>query len=116
MRAQLDEESLKRIADITRAQYYKAGSAEDLQAVYKLLSKSIIVETKETEITAFFAAAAALLRAGVGGAFGILVQPDSVNPHRPTKAEPADPVRDNIYRPASRQRRRTRRRCCGSGR
>jgi len=61
MRAQLDEDSLKRIADMTRAQYYKAGSAEDLQAVYKLLSKSIVVETKETEITSYFAAAAALL-------------------------------------------------------
>ena len=61
MRAQLDEDSLKRIADMTRAQYYKAGSAEDLQAVYKLLSRSIVVETKETEITSYFAAAAALL-------------------------------------------------------
>ncbi|HEY5263582.1 MAG TPA: VWA domain-containing protein [Steroidobacteraceae bacterium] len=61
MRAQLDEDALKRIADVTRAQYYKAGSAEDLQAVYKLLSKSIIVETKDTEITAVFAAAAALM-------------------------------------------------------
>jgi Ca-activated chloride channel homolog len=63
MRAQLDEDSLKRIADMTRAQYYKAGSAEDLQAVYKLLSRSIVVETKETEITSWFAAAAALLAA-----------------------------------------------------
>jgi Ca-activated chloride channel family protein len=61
MRAQLDEDSLKRIADLTRAQYYKAGSAEDLQAVYKLLSRSIVVETKETEITSYFAAAAAML-------------------------------------------------------
>jgi Ca-activated chloride channel homolog len=61
MRAQLDEESLKRIADMTRGQYYKAGSAEDLQAVYKLLSRSIVVETKETEITSYFAAVAALL-------------------------------------------------------
>ena len=61
MRAQLDEDSLKRIADMTRAQYYKAGSAEDLQAVYKLLSRSIVVETKETEITSYFAAVAALL-------------------------------------------------------
>jgi Ca-activated chloride channel family protein len=61
MRAQLDEDALKRIADITRAQYFRAGSAEDLQAVYKLLSKSIVVETKQTEITAAFAAAAALL-------------------------------------------------------
>jgi Ca-activated chloride channel homolog len=59
MRAQLDEESLKRIADITRAQYYRAGSQQDLEAVYKLLSKSVVVETKETEITSYFAAAAA---------------------------------------------------------
>ncbi|MGH8256926.1 MAG: VWA domain-containing protein [Steroidobacteraceae bacterium] len=61
MRAQLDEDALKHIADITRAQYFRAGSAEDLQAVYKLLSKSIVVETKQTEITSAFAAAAALL-------------------------------------------------------
>lgn len=61
MRAQLDEEALKRIADITRAQYYRAGSAQDLQAVYKLLSKSIVVETKETEITSLFTAVAAMI-------------------------------------------------------
>jgi Ca-activated chloride channel family protein len=61
MRAQLDEDALKRIADITRAQYYRAGSAHDLLAVYKILSKSLIVETKDTEITSYFAAAAALI-------------------------------------------------------
>jgi Ca-activated chloride channel homolog len=61
MRAQLDEGALKQIADITRAQYFRAGSAEDLQAVYRLLSKSIVVETKENEITSLFTAAAALL-------------------------------------------------------
>jgi Ca-activated chloride channel homolog len=58
--AGLDEESLKRIADITRAQYYKASSAEELQAVYKLLSTSVITETKENEITSYFTALAAL--------------------------------------------------------
>jgi Ca-activated chloride channel family protein len=61
MRAQLDEEALKRIADVTRAQYYRAGSQQDLEAVYKLLSKSVVVETKESEITSYFSAAAALL-------------------------------------------------------
>lgn len=61
MRAQLDEGALKQIADVTRAQYFRAGSAEDLQAVYRLLSKSIVVETQQTEITSMFAAAAALL-------------------------------------------------------
>jgi Ca-activated chloride channel homolog len=60
MRAQLDEGALKRIAEITRAQYFRAGSAEDLRAVYRLLSKSIVVETKNTEITSLFDAAAAL--------------------------------------------------------
>jgi|HubBroStandDraft_6_1064221.scaffolds.fasta_scaffold77646_3 Ca-activated chloride channel family protein len=61
MRAQLDEEALKSIADITRAQYYRAGSGQDLQAVYKILSKSVVQETKKTEITSYFAAAAALI-------------------------------------------------------
>jgi Ca-activated chloride channel family protein len=61
MHAELDEESLKRTADITRAQYFRAGSAEDLQAVYRVLSNSLVVETKQTEITSLFAAAAALV-------------------------------------------------------
>jgi Ca-activated chloride channel family protein len=61
IRAQLDEEALKSIADITRAQYYRAGSAQDLQAVYKILSKSLVQETKKTEITAYFSALAALI-------------------------------------------------------
>jgi Ca-activated chloride channel family protein len=61
MRAQLDEDALKAIADITRAQYYRASSAQDLQAVYKILSKSLVQETKKTEITSYFSAAAALI-------------------------------------------------------
>jgi Ca-activated chloride channel family protein len=61
MRAQLDEDALKAIADITRAQYYRAGSAQDLQAVYKILSKSLVQETKKTEITSYFCAVAALI-------------------------------------------------------
>jgi Ca-activated chloride channel family protein len=61
MRADLDEDSLKRIADITHAQYHRASSAEELQGVYNLLSKTVVVETKETEITSYFTALAALL-------------------------------------------------------
>lgn len=61
MRAQLDEESLKKIADMTKGKYYKASSAEDLKAVYNLLTKQLVVEVKEMEISSFFAAAAALL-------------------------------------------------------
>jgi Ca-activated chloride channel family protein len=61
MRAQLDEESLKKIADMTRARYFHATSAEDLKAVYNVLSRQLVVETREMEITAFFAFLAALL-------------------------------------------------------
>jgi Ca-activated chloride channel family protein len=61
IRAQLDEDALKSIADITRAQYYRAGSAQDLQAVYKILSKSLVQETKKAEITSYFCALATLI-------------------------------------------------------
>ena len=61
MRAQLDEDSLKKIADMTRGRYFHAASADDLKAVYNVLSKQLIMETQQMEITSFFAAAAALL-------------------------------------------------------
>lgn len=67
MRADLDEDSLKRIADITHAQYHRASSAEELQQVYHLLSTSVIHETKETEITSFFTALAAVFAAASAG-------------------------------------------------
>jgi len=60
MRAQLDEEALKQIADMTRARYFHATSAEDLKAVYTVLSRQLVVETREMEITDFFAFLAAL--------------------------------------------------------
>ncbi|HEX4273251.1 MAG TPA: VWA domain-containing protein [Rhizomicrobium sp.] len=60
MRAQLDEEALKKIADMTKARYFHATSAEDLKAVYNVLSRQLVVETREMEITAFFAFLAAL--------------------------------------------------------
>ncbi len=67
MRAQLDEDALKKIADMTRARYFHATSAEDLKAVYDVLSRQLVVETREMEITAFFAAAAALFMLAAAG-------------------------------------------------
>jgi len=67
MRAQLDEEALKKIADMTRARYFHATTAEDLKAVYNVLSRQLVVETREMEITAFFAAVAALLMLAAAG-------------------------------------------------
>ena len=46
---------------MTRADYFYAGTAEDLKKVYQGLSTKLIVEKKETEITALFAALGALL-------------------------------------------------------
>ena len=61
MRVKLDEETLKSIATATRANYFYAGTAEDLKQVYQGLSSRLVVETKETEVSALFAAAGALL-------------------------------------------------------
>ena len=61
MRVRLDEETLKAIATMTRADYFYAGTAADLKKVYQNLSTRLIVEKKETEISALFAALGALL-------------------------------------------------------
>jgi Ca-activated chloride channel family protein len=60
-RARLDEETLKGIANLTRGEYFYAGSATDLKKVYETLNARIVFEKKETEITAFFVAGAAAL-------------------------------------------------------
>ena len=56
-----DEESLKGIAGITQAEYFHAASAQDLKKIYESLNTKFALERKETEISALFAAAAALL-------------------------------------------------------
>lgn len=61
MRVRLDEAALKQVALLTQAEYFYAGTAQDLKKVYQSLSAKLVVEKKETEITAFFAAAGALL-------------------------------------------------------
>jgi Ca-activated chloride channel homolog len=61
MRVRLDEETLKAIATKTSAEYFYAGTAVDLKKVYETLSSRLTVEKKETEISALFAMAAAVL-------------------------------------------------------
>jgi len=60
MRVRLDEEALKAIADLTRAEYFYAGNARDLKRVYQSLRSKLVMEKKETEITALFSAIAAV--------------------------------------------------------
>jgi Ca-activated chloride channel family protein len=61
MRAQLDEESLKKVADLTKGSYFRATTAQELKKIYQGLNTRLIKERRETEITAFFALAAAIL-------------------------------------------------------
>src|SRR5688572_3213994 len=61
MHVRLDEETLKRVADVTRGEYFYAGTAVDLKKVYDTLSSRLVFEKKKTEVTALFSAAAALV-------------------------------------------------------
>jgi Ca-activated chloride channel family protein len=68
MRVRLDEDTLKKIALQTQAEYFYAGTAADLKKVYEKLGSRLTVEKKETEISgllALLAAALALTAAGL---------------------------------------------------
>jgi Ca-activated chloride channel family protein len=56
-----DEETLRAIADITRAEYFHAASAADLKQVYEKLNAKYVLEKRETEISALVSAGVALL-------------------------------------------------------
>jgi Ca-activated chloride channel family protein len=60
MRVRLDEETLKGVSLLTQGQYFYAGTAQDLIKVYESLSNKLVVERKETEISALFAVLGAL--------------------------------------------------------
>jgi len=64
---QLDEETLKSIAERTGASYFKADSETDLREIYENLSTQLVFEAEQTELTALFTALAAvfLLVAGM---------------------------------------------------
>lgn len=56
-----DEESLKAIAQITEAEYFHATTADELKKIYEALSSKFVLAKEEREVTALFAALAALL-------------------------------------------------------
>ena len=60
MRVRLDEETLKTIASMTRGEYFYAGTAADLRKVYESLNSRFLLEKKDMEISALFAAGAAV--------------------------------------------------------
>ena len=67
MHVQLDEDTLKGIARATQADYFYAGTADDLKKVYETLSARLTVEKKETEISALLALLAAALALASAG-------------------------------------------------
>jgi len=56
-----DEETLKSIAQLTNAEYFNATSGTELKKIYDSLTTKFALQREETELTAFFAAAAAAL-------------------------------------------------------
>jgi Ca-activated chloride channel family protein len=70
-RVRLDEDTLREIANLTGAEYFQAQSAGDLKKIYKTLSAQLVIEKKDTEITAIFAAVAMVL-AVLSAAFSLL--------------------------------------------
>lgn len=61
MRVRLDEETLKAIANLTRGEYFYAGTATDLKKVYQSLNTKLVLEKKNMEISALFSAVAAVI-------------------------------------------------------
>lgn len=59
-----DEETLKAIAELTAAEYFHAASSDELKKIYDTLTSRFVMEQAKTEITAFFALAAAALVLG----------------------------------------------------
>jgi Ca-activated chloride channel family protein len=55
-----DEAALRAIAGITEGQYFHANSTSELHKVYRDLTAKLVLERSETEVSAFFGAAAAL--------------------------------------------------------
>lgn len=56
----LDEEILKKIADVTPGEYFHSRTAPELQKIYQSLNARFVLEKEPVEVTALFSAAAAV--------------------------------------------------------
>jgi Ca-activated chloride channel family protein len=71
VRTALDEATLKKIAELTEAEYFNANTEADLRAVYENLTTQLVVRNEKTELTAYATLAAAIL-AVFAGLFSLL--------------------------------------------
>ncbi len=76
MRVQIDEEMLKKIADVTLARFFMADNAEDLRAIYRDVSTRLVAERRETEVSSAFVAARRPAGVAGGEPVGAVVQPE----------------------------------------
>lgn len=60
-RQELDEETLRAIADATGGEYYYAATATELEKIYSNLSFNLVLKLEKVELTAYVTAVAALL-------------------------------------------------------
>jgi Ca-activated chloride channel family protein len=65
--ARLDEDTLKQVSNMTLGEYFYAGNAAELKKIYQTLSSRIVLQKKETEVSALAAGAAALFALLAGG-------------------------------------------------
>ena len=61
VRVALDEDTLKRVAAATGAQYFKADTQTDLRNIYENLSARLVFKAEQTELTAGFTGLATVL-------------------------------------------------------
>jgi Ca-activated chloride channel homolog len=67
LHVKLDEQTLRHVAEITGGEYFQASTAGGLKKVYETLNARLAFESSHQEITALFAAAAALAAMLAGG-------------------------------------------------
>ncbi len=68
MRVRLDEEALRKVADMTHAEYFRAANAADLKKIYKQLAARMTAGRGRTmEITALLAALGVVLALAAAG-------------------------------------------------
>jgi Ca-activated chloride channel family protein len=71
IRVRLDEDTLKRIAQLTEAEYFHASNEAELRRVYESITTQVVFRTERTELTAYVTAAAAMLSL-LAGALSLL--------------------------------------------
>lgn len=61
IRSELDEATLKQIADVSHAKYFNAQTNSDLAQIYEVLATELVLRPERSEVTVLFAGVAAAL-------------------------------------------------------